>query len=83
MAETPSNSSTQNTININLTSQEANTIVNIQSESGENIITFAPSKTYQSVVVCSPNIKTNEKYSVYIGGSSSGNSTDGLYTDGK
>lgn len=83
MAETPSNSSTQNTININLTSQEANTIVSIQSESGENIITFAPSKTYQSVVVCSPNIKTNEKYSVYVGGSSSGNSTDGLYTDGK
>ncbi|ARC86458.1 hypothetical protein U732_3355 [Clostridium argentinense CDC 2741] len=83
MAETPSNSSTQNTININLTSQEANTIVNIQSESGENIITFAPSKTYQSVVVCSPNIKTNEKYLVYVGGSSNGNSTDGLYTDGE
>lgn len=82
MAQTPSNSSTQNIININLTSQEANTIVHIESESGEEIVTFAPSKSYQSVIVSTPNIKSNETYTVYVGGSSSGAATNGLYSNG-
>ena len=82
MAQTPSDSSTQNIINVNLTSQEANTIVHIESESGEEIITFAPSKSYQSVIVSTPSIKSNETYTVYVGGSSSGTATNGLYSDG-
>ena len=83
MAQTPSGSSSQKTINISLTSQEANTIVNVQSEDGKDILTFAPTKAYQSVVVSTPNIKSNEKYSVSVGGSSTAKSTDGLYSDGK
>ncbi|WP_051540258.1 carbohydrate-binding domain-containing protein [Clostridium ihumii] len=83
MVQTPSDSSKQNTLNISLTSQEANTLVNVKSESGEEIITFAPSKSYQSLVICSPNIKSNEKYLVSVGGSSTGKQVDGLYSDGK
>lgn len=83
MVQTPSDSSKQNTLNISLTSQEANTLVNVKSESGEEIVTFAPSKSYQSVVICSPNIKSNEKYSVSVGGTSTGKQVDGLYSDGK
>ena len=83
MVQTPSDSSKQNTLNISLTSQEANTLVNVKSESGEEIVTFAPSKSYQSVVICSPNIKSNEKYLVSVGGSSTGKQVDGLYSDGK
>lgn len=82
MAQAPSSSSKQNIINLNLTTQQANTIVNIKSEDGEDIITFAPTKNYQTVMVSSPNIKSNETYSVYVGGSSSGESTDGLYSNG-
>jgi hypothetical protein len=83
MVQTPSNSSSQKTINISLTSQEANSIVNIQSGDEKNIITFAPSKSYQSVVVSTPDIKVNEKYTVSVGGTSTGKETDGLYSDGK
>ncbi len=83
MVQTPSNSSSQKTINISLTSQEANSIVNIQSGDEKNIITFAPSKSYQSVVVSTPDIKVNEKYTVSVGGTSTGEETDGLYSDGK
>jgi hypothetical protein len=83
MAQTPSGSSSQKTINISLTSQEANTIVNVQSEDGKDILTFAPTKAYQSMVVSTPNIKSNEKYYVSIGGSSTAKSTDGLYSGGK
>ena len=82
MVQTPSSSSTLNTINVSLTSQEANTLVRLESESGEDIITFKPSKTYSSVVICTPNIKSNETYKVYVGGSCSGDEKDGLYSGG-
>ena len=82
MAQTPSDSSTQNIINVNLTSQEANTIVHIESDSGEEIVTFAPSKSYQTVTVSTPNIKSGETYTVYVGGSSSGTATNGVYSNG-
>ncbi len=83
MAQTPSDSSSQNVLNISLTSQEANTLVNIQAENGMEILTFAPSKSYQSVIVSTPNIKSNENYYVSVGGSSIGDFKDGLYLNGK
>ena len=83
MAQTPSDPSSQNVLNISLTSQEANTLVNIQAENGMEILTFAPSKSYQSVIVSTPNIKSNENYYVSVGGSSIGDFKDGLYLNGK
>ena len=46
------------------------------------MVTFAPTKIYSSVVICTSNIKSNETYKVYIGGSCSGEEKDGLYSGG-
>ena len=82
MADTPSSSSTQNTINLTVSSQNAGSMVHIESENGEDILTFAPSKSYQSVIISSPNLKIGETYTAYTGGSSTGTATDGLYNNG-
>lgn len=82
MAQGLSSESTQNSIKISLSSQEANTLVHVESESGEEILTFAPAKQYSSVIVSSPELKTGSTYKVYVGGSSTGTSNHGLYSDG-
>ena len=82
MVQTPSSSSKLNTINVSLTTQEANTLIRVESEDGEDVVTFKPTKTYSSVVICTPNIKSNETYKVYVGGSCSGEEKGGLYSGG-
>ena len=82
MAQSPSTTSSQNSVSIALSSQEANNIIHIESELGEEILTFSPSKQYQSVVISSPKLEMGSKYTVYTGGSSTGTSTDGLYSEG-
>jgi len=83
MAEAPGTSSTQYSVMINLTSsQPANTMVHIETKDGEEILTFVPTKAYQSVVLCSPELKNGSTYIVYSGGSSTGTVIDGLYSDG-
>ncbi|SHH35711.1 protein of unknown function [Clostridium collagenovorans DSM 3089] len=83
MAQSPSTSSTQNSVNIMLKQQAANTLIHIENENGAELLTFAPSKTYQSVVICSPEIKMGESYKVYLGGTSTGALKDGVYSNGK
>jgi len=83
MAQAPDTSSTQYSVMINLTSsQTANTMVHIETEDGEEILTFVPTKAYQSVVLCSPKLKNGLTYIVYCGGSSTGTVNDGLYSGG-
>ena len=49
----------------------------------EEILTFVPAKTWQSVVISTPaNWRSATTYDVYLEGSSSGTETDGLYTGG-
>ena len=81
MAQSPSNSSTQNSVNV-FTSVSASTLLHIEDESGNELITFTPSKNVQSVVISSPNIKTGTTYKVYTGGESTGTSDNGLYSGG-
>jgi hypothetical protein len=82
MPEAPSTSSTQHSVMINLeSSQPANTMIGIETENGENIISFLPEKAYQSVVLSSPVLKNGMGCVVYTGGSSTGESKDGLYTN--
>jgi hypothetical protein len=82
MAQSPGASSTQYSANLVFgTQQSANILVNIQSASGEDLLTFCPTKTYQSLVFSSPEL-TAGTYTVYLGGSSTGTSTNGLYLDG-
>ncbi|CEO08626.1 carbohydrate-binding domain-containing protein [Paraclostridium sordellii] len=83
MAQSPSLTSSQNSVNVALSSQQANTIIHIEDEKGNEVITFAPSKQYQSVVVSSPELKKGSTYTVSYGGISTGKAKDGLYTGGK
>ncbi len=83
MAEAPSETSTQYSIMVNFEqAQQAGTLVHIQAEDGADILTFAPTKQYQSVVLSSPDIQNGSTYTVYVGGSSSGTAADSLYADG-
>lgn len=82
MAQMPSDSSSQKILNLNLTSQEANTVVNVKSSDGKNILTYAPLKNYSSVIVSTPDIKDNTKYTVSVGKTAKGEAKDGLYSDG-
>lgn len=84
MAMAPDTSSTQYTLMVNFdTAQTAGNLVNISSTSGESIVTFAPTKTYQSIVVCSPAISKGQSYVVSTGGRSSGTVQDSLYSSGQ
>jgi hypothetical protein len=83
MAQAPSTSSTQYSVMLSAGSPlPAGTMVHIESEEGEDILTFVPSKAYQSLVVSSPELENGASYVVYTGGSSSGTLADGLYTGG-
>ncbi|WFR63896.1 hypothetical protein P9222_06590 [Paenibacillus amylolyticus] len=83
MAQGTSDTSTQNAIVMTYTStQKAGTLVHVEDNTGNNILTFAPVKDYQSVVVSSPDLKADGSYVIYSGGTSTGKAVDGLYTDG-
>jgi len=83
MAQAPSTSSAQNSVIHNFDSmQTAGTLFHIETETGEEIITFVPAKDYQSVVISSPELNNGETYLIYTGGRSSGTVADGLSTDG-
>ena len=62
--------------------QAAGTLIHIETESGEEILTFAPAKEFQSVVLSSAELTNGTTYVIYAGGSSTGTSVDGLYSDG-
>ncbi|PYG87223.1 uncharacterized protein DUF4353 [Ruminiclostridium sufflavum DSM 19573] len=83
MAQATSDSSTQYSVIANFDSElPADTIVYIETSDGKDILTFAPSKKYQSVVLCSPELKKDSTYNIYYGGTSTGTNKDGLYTGG-
>ena len=81
MAQSPSDTSKQNSINV-FNSVSANTLLHIEDESGNELITFSPSKSVSSIVISSANIKTGTNYKIYTGGESTGTVTDGLYSEG-
>ncbi len=83
MAQAPSASSTQYSVMVNFSAvQSAGNLVHIETESGQEILSFVPSKPYQSVVLSSPDLQNGSTYIVYTGGSSDGVITDGLYAGG-
>lgn len=82
MAKAPSTTSSQASIKLNLASQSAGTLINIQNKNGQSILTFAPVKNYASVVFSSPQLEKGATYKVYVGGSSNGIEMDGMYSGG-
>ena len=80
MAQTAGASSTQNALLLNFDgAAQAGTLVHIRDAAGNALLTFAPTKTYQSVAFSSPALISGETYTVYTGGSASGASLSGLY----
>ncbi len=83
MTKAPGASSEQYCILVNFNSiKDAGTLIHMESQSGEEILTFGPAKSYQSVAFSSSALVKGTSYNVYTGGSCSGTSTDGLYKDG-
>lgn len=83
MAQAPSEDSTQYSVMQILDSmQAAGMMIHIETAAGEDVLTFLPTKEYQSVLVSSSKLQNGESYVVNIGGSSTGTPVDGLYTDG-
>jgi len=83
MAQAPSAASTQNSVAMTFSSAlSAGTIVHLETESGETILSFAPSKPFQSVVFSSAELTRGTTYVLYTGGTSAGSVTGGLYSDG-
>jgi hypothetical protein len=59
---------------------EAGMLGRIQTADSEEILTFAPSKAFQSLVFSSPELAENTTHEVYTGGSPEGTAIDGLYS---
>jgi hypothetical protein len=83
MAQAPGSTSIQRSVIITLSSSKsASTIVHLENEGGTEFFTFKPSKQFQSVVYSSPDLDQGS-YNIYVGGSSTGVATDGLYEGGE
>ncbi|NMP38172.1 MAG: carbohydrate-binding domain-containing protein [Clostridiales bacterium] len=83
MAQSPGSTSSVCSIVVSLPSQqEAQTPVSIVDSNGNEVLTYKPSKVFQSVIIASPLLKSGEKYTVYYAGSHSGISKDGLMSSG-
>jgi hypothetical protein len=83
MAQAPDSSSTQYSILVNMrTSVQAGTVIHLETSGGEELFSFKATKWCQSLVFSSPELKKSTSYVLYLGGSSTGESVDGLITEG-
>jgi len=83
MAQAPNETSTQYSVLVNFTSaQAAGTMVHIETADGTEVLTFVPTKQFQSIVLCSAQLQNGMSYKVYLGGSSTGDVVDSLYSGG-
>lgn len=60
----------------------AGTLIRLETMTGEEVLTFAPTHTFGFVTFSSPKLSYGTEYRAYLGGSSSGTVTDGLYEGG-
>ena len=82
MAEYPDDG-TQNVIITTLDNyQDGGTLFTICDEDGNEILSYAPSKKYNSVIISTDALETGKTYSAYTGGSTSANAENGLYETG-
>ncbi len=83
MAQAPEDTSSQNSLLVYYSSvQKAGTLVNLSDTAGNSILTFAPSKDYQSIVISMPELQQGKTYTLSSGGTCSGTSVNGRYTGG-
>ena len=83
MAQSFNSSSEQNSLSIYTgETQETGTIIRVEDEDGTDVVTYSPTKDYGHVLISSPLIETGKTYRIYLGGTCTGKSTDGLYSSG-
>ena len=83
MAQAPDTTSTQRSILVNFSAaQKAGTLVSVRGSDGKVLVTFSPTKSFQSLAFSSPALANGATYDVYLGGSSTGTVTDSLYEGG-
>lgn len=82
MLQGPGSLSTQNSVIVAFNSSYSpGTLVNFQTTSGQEVLTFSPAKRYESIVFSSPEL-ANGSYDIFLGGSSTGTSSYGIYEGG-
>jgi hypothetical protein len=83
-AQAPGESSTQPSVMVNFPSTlPPGTMFHLRTRSGEQLLTFAPPRFYQSVVFSSPELAAGMDCVVYTGGTSTGTAVDGVYYGGE
>lgn len=82
MAQTISSSSSIYSVSVGFSQSISNIAVRVLDSSGNDIISFIPSKSISNIVIATPNIKQNSTYTVKTSVYRSGSNTDGLVTDG-
>ncbi len=83
MVQQPGSDSAAYTVMASFTKQSAGTIVSLRTGDDKDIVTFAPAKAFDNLVVCTPDLKKGESYTLYAGGSCTGQSENGLYSGGE
>lgn len=80
MAMNVSDSSPQASFGIYFTeAQEAGTIISLQDSSGNVIATYQPSKTFQHLIISSPELKVGETYTLIQGTEADNSEKNGYY----
>lgn len=83
MPQAPSEGSPAPIVSITFdTPLPAETVVHIQSDAGDNILTFAPEKMFQNIIFSSSDLLRGQAYTVSYGGTATGDHVHGWYTDG-
>ncbi len=57
-------------------------MIHVEAADGTDVLSFLPTKQFQFLVFSSAELDVGVGYLVYVGGSSTGGSADGLYTGG-
>ncbi|MCP3935967.1 MAG: carbohydrate-binding domain-containing protein [Actinomycetia bacterium] len=78
MAGAPDVDSVQGSLLSTFSTQTAGTVINIESADGTNIVTFTPSKAYESIVVSDPDLSADASYEVSVGGTTTSADEYGL-----
>ncbi|MGM7723716.1 carbohydrate-binding domain-containing protein [Metabacillus sp. Hm71] len=80
MAQGISEDSTQNAVMMTFSEfQEAGTSVYVADQKGEQIFAIAPEKQYQTILISTPDLQSDQSYTISSGGALSGENKDGLY----
>lgn len=83
MVQAPNSTSLQYCLKIKSNqSLSSSTLFHIQDASANDVLTFQPVRTYYSIIFSSSALLLGSSYSIYTGGTCTGNNTDGLYSGG-